>query len=115
MVLANLHAILSGKLTIKLHLEYLYRANRTDPLILKATKTSLDGRSSVYHSAVTFAHAFMNAGTTSDQFLRDNMDWLARASNWSKFSATAQLGVIHKVLCIVSVVVCILLYIYRHL
>jgi len=38
----------------------------------------------------------MNAGTTSDQFLRQNLDWLGRASNWSKFSATAALGVIHK-------------------
>ena len=45
---------------------------------------------------MTFANAFANAGTTSDQFLRDNLDWLAKASNWSKFSATAALGVIHK-------------------
>jgi 26S proteasome regulatory subunit N2 len=51
----------------------------------------------VYHCAVTFANAFMNAGTTSDQFLRENMEWLSRATNWAKFSATAQLGVIHKV------------------
>ena len=39
----------------------------------------------------------MNAGTTSDEFLRQNMEWLARASNWTKFSATAALGVIQKV------------------
>lgn len=38
----------------------------------------------------------MNAGTTSDTFLRSNLEWLGRASNWSKFSATAALGVIHK-------------------
>jgi 26S proteasome regulatory subunit N2 len=38
----------------------------------------------------------MHCGTASDQFLRDNLEWLARASNWSKFSATASLGVIHK-------------------
>lgn len=41
-------------------------------------------------------NAFANAGTTSDLFLRENLDWLAKASNWSKFSATAALGVIHK-------------------
>lgn len=41
-------------------------------------------------------NAFANAGTTSDLFLRENLDWLSRASNWSKFSATAALGVIHK-------------------
>lgn len=38
----------------------------------------------------------MHAGTTSDIFLRENLEWLSRASNWSKFSATAGLGVIHK-------------------
>lgn len=38
----------------------------------------------------------MHSGTTSDVFLRDNLEWLGLASNWSKFSATAGLGVIHK-------------------
>lgn len=38
----------------------------------------------------------MHAGTTSDLFLRENLEWLGMASNWSKFSATAALGVIHK-------------------
>jgi 26S proteasome regulatory subunit N2 len=38
----------------------------------------------------------MHCGTTSDQFLRDNLDWLAKATNWAKFTATASLGVIHK-------------------
>lgn len=38
----------------------------------------------------------MNAGTTTDTFLRENLDWLGRATNWAKFSATAGLGVIHK-------------------
>ena len=38
----------------------------------------------------------MHAGTTSDVFLHENLEWLGKASNWSKFSATAALGVIHK-------------------
>lgn len=36
------------------------------------------------------------SGTTVDTFLRENMEWLSRATNWAKFSATAGLGVIHK-------------------
>ncbi len=36
------------------------------------------------------------SGTTVDMFLRENMDWLSRATNWAKFSATAGLGVIHR-------------------
>lgn len=31
-------------------------------------------------------------------FCRDNLEWLARATNWAKFTATASLGVIHKVI-----------------
>jgi 26S proteasome regulatory subunit N2 len=93
----KIRLILSGQLSIKLYLEFLYRNNKADLLILKNTKNALDSRNSVFHSGVTFANAFMNAGTTSDEFLRQNLDWLSRASNWTKFSATAALGVIHKV------------------
>ncbi|KAF9914367.1 proteasome regulatory particle base subunit [Lobosporangium transversale] len=92
----RIKSILSGKETIRLQLEFLCRNNHTDMLILKNSKTVLDARLSIYHSAVTFANAFMNAGTTSDDFLRQNLEWLSRATNWSKFSATAALGVIHK-------------------
>ena len=35
-------------------------------------------------------------GTTSDRFLRENLEWLSRATNWAKFTATASLGVIHR-------------------
>lgn len=38
----------------------------------------------------------MNAGTTTDTFLRENLEWLGRASNWAKFTATASIGVVHK-------------------
>ncbi|KAI0067808.1 26S proteasome regulatory complex non-ATPase subcomplex Rpn2/Psmd1 subunit [Artomyces pyxidatus] len=88
--------ILGGHESVKLYLEFLKKNNRSDLLILKHTKDVLEPRSSVYHNAVTFQNAFMHAGTTSDLFLRENLDWLGYASNWSKFTATAALGVIHK-------------------
>ncbi|TPX36208.1 hypothetical protein SmJEL517_g01508 [Synchytrium microbalum] len=92
----KIREILTGQLAIKLNLEFLTRNNHTDLAILKATKNALESRNSVYHSAITFANAFSNCGTTSDEFLRQNLEWLSRASNWTKFSATAGLGVIHK-------------------
>jgi len=88
--------ILSGELTIDLYLEFLHRNNHADLGILKGTKSALDSRHSVTHSAVVFANALMNAGTTRDAFLRDNLEWLSRATNWAKFSVTAGLGVIHR-------------------
>lgn len=48
------------------------------------------------HSAIIFANAVMHKGTTVDAFLRENLEWLGRATNWAKFSATAGLGVIHS-------------------
>ncbi len=64
--------------------------------ILKNVKTASEVRNSVCHSAVIFANAIMHSGTTVDSFLRENLDWLSRATNWAKFSATAGLGVIHR-------------------
>ena len=94
--LNRVRSILLGEESIQLYLDFLQRSNKSDLLVLKTIKDRLDARNSVYHSAMTFANAFMNAGTTSDRFLRDNLDWLAKASNWSKFTATAALGVINK-------------------
>ena len=88
--------ILSGEESIKLYLEFLYRNNKADLLILKSTLDALEPRNSIYHSAVSFMNAFAHAGTTSDQFLRENLEFLTKASNWSKFTTTAALGVIHK-------------------
>jgi 26S proteasome regulatory subunit N2 len=79
-----------------MNLDFLFRSNKTDILILNKIRDSLESRNSIFHSGVTFANAYMNAGTTIDGFIRDNLDWLSRASNWSKFSATAALGVIHR-------------------
>ncbi|XP_069105242.1 26S proteasome non-ATPase regulatory subunit 1-like [Argopecten irradians] len=90
----KLKNILSGDITINLHLQFLIRNNKTDMLILKNTKEAV--RNSVCHTATVIANSYMHCGTTCDQFLRDNLEWLARATNWAKFSATASLGTIHK-------------------
>ncbi|KAI1146842.1 armadillo-type protein [Nemania diffusa] len=92
----NIRSILDGTKTIKLNLEFLYRNNHTDLGILNKVRDSLEGRNSIFHTAVTFCNAFMNQGTTNDKFFRDNLEWLGKAVNWSKFTATAALGVIHR-------------------
>jgi 26S proteasome regulatory subunit N2 len=79
-----------------MNLDFLFRSNKTDTVILNKIRDSLEARNSIFHSAVTFANAYMHAGTTHDGFIRDNLEWLGRATNWSKFSATAALGVIHR-------------------
>jgi len=93
---SSVRHILRGTKSIELNLEFLYRNNRTDKAVLNRIRDSLEARNSIFHSSVTFANAFMNAGTTNDTFFRENLDWLGKAVNWSKFSATAALGVIHR-------------------
>ncbi|KAL9091190.1 MAG: hypothetical protein Q9159_001607 [Coniocarpon cinnabarinum] len=88
--------ILTGTKSLELNLEFLYRANKSDRQVLTKLKNSLESRNSIFHNAVCFANAFTNSGTTSDWFIRENLDWLHKAVNWSKFSVTASLGVIHR-------------------
>ncbi len=93
---ASIRHILRGTKSIELSLEFLYRNNHADRNILNKIRDSLEPRNSIFHTSVTFATAFMNSGTTNDQFFRDNLEWLGKAVNWSKFTATAALGVIHR-------------------
>ncbi|CAK7268602.1 proteasome regulatory particle base subunit [Sporothrix epigloea] len=95
-IYTNIREILDGSKTIQLNVEFLYRNNHADASILNRVRDSLEGRNSIFHTAVTFCNAFMNAGTTHDKFFRDNLEWLGKAVNWSKFTATAALGVIHR-------------------
>ena len=92
----SISEILQGTKSIELDLEFLYRNNRTDKQVLNRIKDSLEARNSIFHTAVTLANAFMHAGTTNDKFFRENLEWLGKAVNWSKFTATAALGVIHR-------------------
>lgn len=86
--------ILSGEITINANMQFLIKNNHSDLLILKTIKDVV--RNSICHTATVICNSLMHCGTTSDQFLRDNLDWLSRATNWAKFTATASLGVIHK-------------------
>lgn len=92
----KLRNIISGTTPIKLHLDFLYNQNHADLQILKNIKSAIETRNSVCHSGTICANSLMHAGTTVDTFLRENLEWLSRATNWAKFSATAALGVIHK-------------------
>jgi len=92
--------VLTGGFSSELALSFLHKQSHADRLIMENLKKSLEergsgGRSSLLHNAAVMTHAYLYAGTTNDSFLRDYLDWMKKASNWAKFSATASLGVIH--------------------
>ncbi|KAL4929126.1 proteasome regulatory particle base subunit RPN2 [Aspergillus undulatus] len=92
----NILNILDGLKSIQLNMEFLHRNSRVDIAILNKLRDSLEPRNSIFHTAVTISNGFMHAGTAHDKFFRDNLEWLGKAVNWSKFTATAALGVIHR-------------------
>jgi len=90
--------IMLGGFAGELELAFLYKESDSDPLIMKNLKKALEeksSRNSMLHSMSIHTHAFLNAGTTGDTFLRENLEFLKKASNWAKFSASAGLGCIY--------------------
>lgn len=94
--ISRLRHILTTEPTIDLFLQFLYKQNRSDLGVLKAIKSSFEPKNSILHNATIISNALMHCGTTRDTFLRDNLEWLRRATNWAKFSVIAGLGVVHK-------------------
>lgn len=97
--LAKLQQVLVGGFPAELALSFLHKHSDSDRRIMDNMKRSLEerggSRNSVLHNCAVVTHSYLNAGTTNDSFLRDNLDWMRKASNWAKFSATASLGVLH--------------------
>lgn len=91
----RLISVLSGEVALALGLDFMSRNNHADLVMLNITK-ELISRNSVCSSATILSNAIMHCGTTSDAFLRANREWMTRATQWSKFSMVASLGVIHK-------------------
>uniref|UniRef100_A0A914PME2 26S proteasome non-ATPase regulatory subunit 1 n=1 Tax=Panagrolaimus davidi TaxID=227884 RepID=A0A914PME2_9BILA len=90
----KLRSILRGEETIKHHMQFLIKNNHTDMLILKNIKDSV--RMACTHNGTVIANGLMHIGTTCDDFLRDNLEWISKATNWNKFNAVATLGLIHR-------------------
>jgi len=91
----KLVGILSGVVPSELSVRFLAKANNADLLVLEKTREALNLHNSQHHSAVYYANGLMHSGSTNDEFLRKNMDWLSYASNWAKFNAAASLGMLH--------------------
>ena len=78
--------ILTGGFVTELSLSFLHKNSNSDPLIMDHLKKALEergnARNSVLHNWGVGTHAVLNAGTTNDSFLRDNLDWMKKAGNW---------------------------------
>lgn len=93
---SGLLEILTGIPTCDYYNTFLLNKKNIDISLLNKSKSSLDGKFSLFHTAVSVSNGYMHAGTTDNSFIKANLSWLGKAQNWAKFSATASLGVIHK-------------------
>ena len=92
----KLGKILSNAIPRQLLLQFMKKNNHSDVLMMKKMMSEIDTKNSITHGTLIASNALMNAFTTNDSFLRDNLDWVAKATNWNRFSATASVGVIHQ-------------------
>lgn len=78
--------VLTGGFSSALALSFLHKNSHADPLIMENLKKALEqrgsSRNSLLHNASVMTHAYLQAGTTNDSFLRDHLEWMKKASNW---------------------------------
>lgn len=65
----NLRQVLVDGFGIDLSLNFLYKMNKTDLLLMKTIKGALETRNSVLHNVTVVAHGYMQAGTTVSVFV----------------------------------------------
>lgn len=92
----NICKILKGTFRQEAHLRFFKLNNQSDPAIIANLKQTVDSKNSVAHQGCLIANSILTAHTTDDNFLRNNIEWVAKANNWSKFTVTASLGTIHQ-------------------
>ena len=92
----KLLTILKGNINERLYLQFLKKNNHTDMLLINQVKESIGNKKSVLHTATIWMNAVMNAYTTNDAFLRDNLGWAESATNWNRFMVISSLGMIHQ-------------------
>ena len=92
----KLLTILKGNINERLYLQFLKKNNHTDMLLINQVKDSIGNKKSVLHTATIWMNAVMNAYTTNDAFLGDNLGWAEQATNWNRFMVISSLGMIHQ-------------------
>uniref|UniRef100_A0A0D9R339 26S proteasome non-ATPase regulatory subunit 1 n=1 Tax=Chlorocebus sabaeus TaxID=60711 RepID=A0A0D9R339_CHLSB len=93
----SMAAIVSNRRLFCLHVWFVVSQNNCNEVlnITRITKMAVKQRHCVNSSSLVNQSLILNTWLDC-RLLKDNLEWLARATNWAKFTATASLGVIHK-------------------
>ena len=69
--------------------------SKYDPNVMKNIQKQIEKGGSVPLLGAIISNSLMNSHTKNDTFLKENLEWVAKATNWARFTTTASLGVIH--------------------
>ena len=91
----NLDKILSGEISRQIILKTLKKCNHFDLKAQEELMKSVEKGGSIENLGVILTNSFSNSHTGNDEFIKKNMTFVSKATNWARFVATASLGVIN--------------------
>ena len=91
----NLEKILTGEISREIVLKTLKKFNHFDLKSQEELMKSVEKGGSIENLGVILTNSFSNSHTGNDEFIKKNMAFVTKATNWARFVATASLGVIN--------------------
>ena len=91
----NLEKILTGEISREIIIKTLKKYNHFDLKYQEELMKSVEKGGSIENLGVILTNSFSNSHTGNDEFIKKNMNFVTKATNWARFVATASLGVIN--------------------
>ena len=91
----NLEKILTGEISREIIMKTLKKYNHFDLKYQEELMKSVEKGGSIENLGVILTNSFSNSHTGNDEFIKKNMNFVTKATNWARFVATASLGVIN--------------------
>ena len=91
----NIEKILTGEISREIILKTLKKNNHFDLKAQEELMKSVEKGGSIENLGVILTNSFSNSHTGNDEFIKKNMAFVTKATNWARFVATASLGVIN--------------------
>ena len=91
----NLNSILTGEIQREIMLKTLKKKDHFDLKGLEELMKAVEKGGSIENLGVILTNSFSNSHTGNDQFIKKNMPFVSKATNWARFIATASIGVIN--------------------
>jgi len=93
--LQTMNDILEGNVQTRINNLVLKHFNKSDANLTKNLIKSVEKSGAVCHLGVIISNSILNSHTRNDIFLKENLEWVSKTTNWARFTAISSLGAIH--------------------